>query len=58
MSFCARYLLEHLAEVAYEAKMRGQSFSTISLADLESVVEVLREIDKASDDQTAKEQKG
>jgi len=54
MGFCARYLLEHLAEVLYECKMRGQPYATVTLADLQSVVEILREVDRANDSKTAK----
>ncbi|GAG15005.1 unnamed protein product [marine sediment metagenome] len=46
MAFCARYLLEHLAEVEHECEMRGQTLVTLTLADLKSLVVILRDVDK------------
>ena len=54
MGFCARYLLEHLAEVIHECEMRGQVYATLTLSDLKSVVDILREVDKANDSKQPK----
>ena len=53
MGFCVRYLAEHYRNVVDECRRDSRTFVTISVADLQTMVEFMEEVD---DDMTNESQ--